>query len=437
MNQTKQLASTYRSLNLRAQIISLLSKIQAGESLAIQLAEYLNHIPERDKALFHELTLGTLRQWYALKSACLPLIKKPINNDILNATLYLGLYQLIYTRIPAHAAISETVDAIKQLQLGQFSALVNAVLRQYTRTPKESTSAVEQAHALPSWLYKRLKNNWPEYLDDLIKQLRCSSPITLRVNPRKINRADYLNQLQQQQIDACCGQLSDQAIYLNSTVSIQALPGFKEGFFSVQDEHAQLCGQIIPNIDHQIIIDACAAPGGKTTHILERFTPQKLIAIDNSPSRLLKIIENLQRLQLTQRKNYTVICDDATTWSNDQNVDLIVLDAPCSATGVIRKHPDIKLLRKSSDIDKTVYLQQKILDNLWPQVKVGGHLLYITCSILKSENVGQMINFFEKNKNAQEIPLQGTWGFEQTYGRQLLPIQTIGDGFYYCLIKKV
>lgn len=426
----------YQTLNLRAKIIDLLVKIQEGESLSTQLDQYLNQIPDRDKALFHELALGTLRQWYALKSACLPLIKTPIDNNTLHATLYLGLYQLIYTRIPAHAAISETVNAIKQLELGQFSALVNAILRQCTRAPDKLTTAVQQAHALPSWLYKRLKNNWPEYLDDLTQQLRCSSSITLRINPRKTTRSDYIKQLEEQQINASYGELSEQAIYLKSAVSIQSLPGFKEGFFSVQDEHAQLCGQILPNIDHKIVIDACAAPGGKTTHILERFTPQQLIAVDNSQSRLLRVTENLQRLQL-DKQNFKIICDDATTWKNNQDVDLIIVDAPCSATGVIRKHPDIKLLRKPSDIEKTVHLQQKILENLWPQIKIGGHLLYITCSILKAENVDQMVNFFEKNKNAKEEKLPKTWGIEQTYGRQLLPIQDVGDGFYYCLIKKV
>ncbi|MBF7689142.1 16S rRNA (cytosine(967)-C(5))-methyltransferase RsmB [Acinetobacter rathckeae] len=436
MSQNKYSPSMQHAPNLRAKIIVLLSKIQEGESLSTQLDQHISQIPERDKALFHELTLGTLRQWYALKTACLPLIKKPIDNNMLHAALYLGLYQLIYTRIPAHAAISETVNAIKQLQLGQFSALVNAILRQYTRSPEELAHTVQHAHALPSWLYKRLKNNWPEHLEELTKQLKCSSPITLRVNPRKITRSDYFDQLQQKGIKASYGKYSEQAIYLNEAVSIQSLPGFHQGFFSVQDEHAQLCGQIIPDINAKIVIDACAAPGGKTTHLLERFTPKKLIAIDNSSKRLLRVTENLQRLQLTNQ-HCEMICDDAITWKNDRNADLIILDAPCSATGVIRKHPDIKLLRKSSDIEQTTHLQQSILENLWPQVKVGGHLLYITCSILKAENVEQMSSFFERNKNAQEEQLNVTWGIKQAYGRQLLPIQETGDGFYYCLIRKV
>lgn len=436
MNQNKHLSPTYQSLNLRAQAIVLISKIQDGESLSTQLDQHLNQVLDKDKALFHELTLGTLRQWYALKSACLPLIKTPIDNHMLHAALHLGLYQLIYTRIPAHAAISETVNAVKQLKLGQFSALVNAILRQYTRTPEELSSTVHQAHALPSWLYKRLKNNWPEYLDDLISQLKKSSSITLRVNVRKTDRTAYLTELQQQNIDVSCSQLSEQAIQLNEAVSIKSLPGFDQGLFSVQDEHAQLCADIIPNINDKIVIDACAAPGGKTTHLLERYTPRQLIALDNSSSRLLKIQENFQRLQLTHQ-HCQIICKDATTWKSDQQADLILLDAPCSATGVIRKHPDIKLLRKSSDIETIVSLQHDILENLWPQVKIGGHLLYITCSILKAENENQMISFFSKHKDAQEEVLNVSWGIKQKYGIQLLPIKDVGDGFYYCLIKKV
>lgn len=428
--------SEHKTLNLRAQIVILLTKIQNGESLSTLLEQHLNKIHDKDKALFHELTLGTLRHWYALKSVCLPLIKTPIDNNTLHATLYLGLYQLIYTRIPAHAAISETVTAIKQLQLSQFSALVNAILRQYTREPEQFNKAIQNSHALPSWLYKRLKNNWPNQINELTTQLKNNTQLTLRVNSRKTSRSDYLSQLKHQGIEAEIGQLSPYAITLHSPVSIKNLPGFNDGLFSIQDEHAQLCCSIVPNLDQKTIIDACAAPGGKTTHLLEVFSPKQLIAIDDNSSRLLRIHENLDRLQLNHL-NYEIICKDATTWQNDYQADIIIVDAPCSATGVIRKHPDIKLLRKPSDIEQTVTLQKKILDNLWPQVKVGGYLLYITCSILKAENEQQMIDFFNKNLTAHEEKFQASWGIQQQYGRQLLPTGQTGDGFYYCLIKKL
>ncbi|WP_168541868.1 16S rRNA (cytosine(967)-C(5))-methyltransferase RsmB [Acinetobacter sp. A2] len=423
-------------LNLRAQVIRTLLAVQQGQSLNSVLPLHLNKVSERDRALFHELVLGTLRQWYALKSITLPLLVKPLNNETVETCLYVGLYQVLCTRVASHAAISETVTATKQLGYQALSGVVNAILRRVSRETSDFQTALTQAHGLPSWLYKRLKKDWPEQLEQLTQSLKQTAPLTLRVNTRQISRDDYLEILQEQEIAAEACSLSEVGIVMLQNVHIPDLPGFDEGVFSVQDEHAQLCASLLPNLDGKVVIDACAAPGGKTAHLLEKFQPKKLIALDHDAKRLLRVSENLERLQLNQDTQVDIVAADATTWMTSETVDCIVLDAPCSAIGVLRRHPDIRLLRQSGDIQQTAALQQQILQHMWQQLKVGGTLLYITCSILKAENEQQMQQFFAEHDNAKEVKIEADWGIAQRYGRQLLPQQGRGDGFYYCRIEK-
>lgn len=432
----KQFPRPSTDLNLRAQVVSTLLKVQQGQSLSGILHQQLNDIPDRDRALFHELVLGTLRQWFALKAITLPLLTKPLNNETVESCLYLGLYQVLCTRIPAHAAISETVTATKQLGFHALSGIVNAILRRATRETDAFQSQLQQAHGLPSWLYKRLKRDWPAQLDDLCQQLKHTAPLTLRINQRQIGRDAYLLKLQAQSIQARACAWSDVGIVIEQSVQITELPGYQQGWFSVQDEHAQLCASLLHDLDQKIVLDACAAPGGKTAHLLEAFKPEQLIALDHDAKRLLRVSENISRLQLDASR-LEILAADATTWQAPDVLDCIVLDAPCSAIGVLRRHPDIRLLRQSTDIAQTVALQQQILKNLWPQLKVGGTLLYITCSILKPENEQQMQAFFAEHGNASELKIEADWGIEQAYGRQLLPTSGQGDGFYYCRIKKI
>ncbi len=432
----KQFPRPSTDLNLRAQVVSTLLKVQQGQSLSGILHQQLNDIPDRDRALFHELVLGTLRQWFALKAITLPLLTKPLNNETVESCLYLGLYQVLCTRIPAHAAISETVTATKQLGFHALSGIVNAILRRATRETDAFQSQLQQAHGLPSWLYKRLKRDWPAQLDDLCQQLKHTAPLTLRINQRQIGRDAYLLKLQAQSIQARACAWSDVGIVIEQSVQITELPGYQQGWFSVQDEHAQLCASLLHDLDQKTVLDACAAPGGKTAHLLEAFKPEQLIALDHDAKRLLRVSENISRLQLDASR-LEILAADATTWQAPDALDCIVLDAPCSAIGVLRRHPDIRLLRQSTDIAQTVSLQQQILKNLWPQLKVGGTLLYITCSILKPENEQQMQAFFAEHGNASELKIEADWGIEQAYGRQLLPTSGQGDGFYYCRIKKI
>ncbi|MEE9903798.1 MAG: 16S rRNA (cytosine(967)-C(5))-methyltransferase RsmB [Acinetobacter haemolyticus] len=434
MNPSNQ--SSAKNLNLRAQVIKTLLAVQNGQSLSSVLNQHINMVSERDRGLYHELTLGCLRQWYSLKAITLPLLTKPLDNEALESCLYLGLYQILCTRIPVHAAISETVNAAKQLGFEPMSGLVNAILRRVSRETDEFETALNNTHGLPSWLFKRLKKDWPEQVEPLCQALKQVAPLTLRVNERQVSRDEYLDILDEEQIDARECEFSDVGIVLRQTGNITLLPGFEAGGFSVQDEHAQLCATLLPDLDGKVVVDACAAPGGKTAHILERFNPKKLIAIDQDPKRIIRIGENLERLALNL-DNVEILVADATTWQAQEAVDCIVLDAPCSATGVIRRHPDIRLLRQSTDIAQTVALQQQILQQMWQQLKVGGTLLYITCSILKTENEQQMIKFFAEHPNAKEIKIAADLGIEQMHGRQLLPSDQSGDGFYYCRIQKI
>ena len=423
-------------LNLRAQVIRTLLAVQQGQSLASILPIHLSKVAERDRALLHELVLGSLRHWYALKSITLPLLVKPLNNETVETCLYVGLYQVLCTRVANHAAISETVTAAKQLGYQALSGVVNAILRRVSRETSEFQTALAQAHGLPSWLYKRLKKDWPEQLEQLTQTLKQTAPLTLRINTRQISRDDYLEILHEQEIAAEACTVSAVGIVMLQNVHIPDLPGFDEGIFSVQDEHAQLCAMLLPNLDGKVVVDACAAPGGKTAHLLEKFQPKKLIALDQDAKRLLRVSENLERLQLNQEAQVEILAADATTWNASEAVDCIVLDAPCSAIGVLRRHPDIRLLRQSSDIQQTVALQQQILQQMWQQLKVGGTLLYITCSVLKAENEQQMQQFFAEHQNAKEVKIDANWGITQLYGRQLLPQEGRGDGFYYCRIEK-
>ena len=423
-------------LNLRAQLIALLVAVQNGQSLAQIQPQYLSRVALQDKPLFHELSLGVLRQWFALKQVTLPLLDKPLNDAAIASALYLGIYQILCTRIADHAAISETVSAVKQLGYESASGLVNAILRRVTREQAHFAEQLAQAHGLPSWLYKRLKKDWPEQLTMLSQQLKHSAPLCLRVNQRQIGRDAYLLKLAQQNIAAQPSQLSTAGIVLQQNVVVSDLPGYVQGWFSVQDEHAQLAASLLPDLNGKRVLDACAAPGGKSAHILEQFQPEVLLALDCDSTRLLRVEENLQRLQLNTG-NVDVVAADARTWQSSKPFDFILLDAPCSATGVIRRHPDIRLLRQSTDIASTVDLQHQILQQMWQQLKVGGQLLYITCSILKDENERQMQQFIAQHTDAQAQELSVNWGLEQQYGRQLLPTAGQGDGFYYCLINKV
>jgi len=430
-------------LNLRAQVIRVIVNVQEGQSLSTLLPKALEKTPERDRGLFNELVMGTLRHWFALDEVLQPMLARPLTDNRVQAALHLGLYQIFQTRIPPHAAISETVDAAKQLGQEKASGLVNALLRRTLREQTELQEIFDQHHALPDWLAKQLKKDWGDEWRGIAESLRHSAPLFLRVNKRQRSRKGYLDALALQGVNAnAMDQNTPEAIQLLQPVNIPSLPGYLEGWFSVQDLNAQRCAALFQDndfkgLDGKAVLDACAAPGGKTAHLLEQYSPQRMIALDSDSYRLKRVRENLNRLELFDQNRVVVTTADASEWIADTPLDAILLDAPCSATGVLRRHPDIRLLRQESDIAQTVAIQAKLLDHLWTQLKVGGRLVYITCSLLKAENEDQIAAFLERTPNAVEKPIVANWGMARPIGRQCFPETDSGDGFYFAVLDKV
>jgi 16S rRNA (cytosine967-C5)-methyltransferase len=422
-------------MNSRASAAEILANVfrQKGN-----LDEGLANVSD-DKAFIQELCFGVCRYYFSLSHIAKQLLKKPFqrkDTDI-EALILIGLYQIIYLDKEAFAAVNECVTAAKQLNKKWAAGLINAVLRNFLRNREKLLASVKKdpiAHYnCPKWLFDKIKKAYPEQWKTILTANNSKAAMTLRVNQRKISRADYLTQLSSHEIEAQATCFSANGITLNKPTNVTKLPGFANGELSVQDEAAQLAAQLLDIQAGQIILDACAAPGGKTCHILECQPGNDVIALDNNAKRNERVTENLQRLGL----NATVLTADAADtqqWAQDKHFDRILLDAPCSATGVIRRHPDIKLLRRATDIQTLCEIQRQLLQALWPQLNPGGILLYATCSILPDEN-DQIIEQFINNQNDCTIlPIEVEWGMATSYGRQLLP--NPNDGFYYCKLAK-
>lgn len=421
---------------------ALTAVLQGKASLAGSLPSVLKQVDERERALVRELALGTARWQPRLDILAAQFLDKPLRNadQDVQALLLIGLYQLLYTRIPEHAAIGETVACASALKKNWAKGLLNAVLR---RAQREATTLLPQLEkdpvvvtAHPRWLQKSLKAHWPEHWLDICAANNLHPPMTLRVNRLKTNRADYLAQLQQAGIAATATEYSQSGIRLEQPCDVQQLPGFADGLCSVQDEAAQLSASLLDLQPGQRVLDACCAPGGKTCDMLETEPAIKsLLALDLEPERLRRVQENLDRLQL-QAELKAGDARATDRWWDGQPFDRILLDAPCSATGVIRRNPDIKLTRQHDDIADLARLQGELLDALWPTLAPGGLLLYATCSVLPTENSEVVAAFLARSPNASELPLELACGIAQPHGRQLLPQPNGHDGFYYALLGK-
>lgn len=429
-----------KKLNVRALAAQALAPVIVQQaSLSSTLAPIQQRCAERDRALLQNLVYGTVREWLYFIALTKPLLQKTVKDSTVLALLMLGIYQLLRTRIPPHAAISETVEAAKQLNLAHTAGLLNAVLRRFMREQEDlCASAVKYQHAHPDWLVKQLRKDWPEHADAIMAANNQAADLTLRVNSRQTTRTEYLALLAAQEIKATACAYSSVGIRLAQLTDITQLPLYAEGGFSVQDESAQLAATLLNPAPHSVVLDACAAPAGKTAHLLEQADYVQLIAIDNEAKRVARMHENLARLQLNFDYVQVLVADatQANSFAKSEQFDAILLDAPCTATGVIRRHPDIKLLRKASDVAQTVALQAQILASLWPTLKVGGRLLYATCSVLKAENEHQMTSFLHHTPTAKEIIIEADWGMTRPHGRQLFATEHGGDGFYYCLLEK-
>ncbi|MCJ8272540.1 MAG: 16S rRNA (cytosine(967)-C(5))-methyltransferase RsmB, partial [Psychrosphaera sp.] len=356
--------------------------------------------------LCQQLCYGVLRWHLQLQAISQQLVRKPLktkDSDIA-ALLLCGIYQLRNMRIPSHAAISETVNACKTIGKPWATGLINASLRNFQRNQAELEQNIETqesaVYAHPDWLIQQFQQDWPDHWQQILAANNQQPPMMLRVNRQHNTRQTYLEKLQQADISASEISVCDEGILLDSPCDVYQLPGFSEGEVSVQDGAAQQVAALLNITPSLRILDACAAPGGKTCHILEQDTDNEVIALDINSRRLQQIEQNTSRLKL----NATLITADASAiddWWDGQLFDRILIDAPCSGTGVIRRHPDIKLLRRPEDISNLAAQQRLLLNTLWPLLKPGGLLMYTTCSALKQENEQQIADFLHQHPQAE------------------------------------
>ena len=424
----------------------ILQVLDEGKSLSTLIPEAQSSVKAQDLPLLQEICFGVCRVLPRLEQIIKRLVDKPLKGKtrIVHCLLLVGLYQLLYLRIPAHAAVDEVVNATKSLKSDSFRGLVNAVLRRFLREQDDILAIVDKHWQTlhPDWFVNKLKKVYPNWRE-IIDANNQKPPMWLRVNTQKNSLETYRTLLAAQQMETQV-MSHPQALGLTQPTTVQNLPLFAEGGVTVQDLHAQWAALLLQPQNHEVILDACAAPGGKTTHILE-FAPQAdVIALDVEENRLQRVKENLARMQ----QKATVVCGDAANpqaWldklgKSAVRFDRILLDAPCSATGVIRRHPEIKWLRQEADIDQLVTLQRQILDALWHYLKPNGILLYATCSVLAEENAQQIERFLQKTPDAQLLPLDLPPDVlacnQSAVGFQFIPQIDGGDGFYYAKLVK-
>jgi 16S rRNA (cytosine967-C5)-methyltransferase len=417
--------------------------VQKGVSLSNLLAAELAVLDDpRQRALAQELAFGTLRWYQRLDAVLGKLLAKPLKHkdSDLHALLLVGLYQLLVLDLPAHAAVSETVEAVRLIGKDWASGLVNGVLRNALRRRPSLLEAADadprSRWSHPDWWIRRVQQDWPERWQEILEADNQRPPMVLRVNRRQADRDSYLARLQAAGIEARPLPFGETAIELVQPVAVDRLPGFREGAVSVQDAAAQLSAPLLAMEDGQRVLDACAAPGGKTGHILE-FNARLagVIALDSDAGRLEKVTDNLQRLRLSA----DCVCADAGdphSWWDGRLFDRILLDAPCSASGVVRRHPDIKILRRADDLAALRDQQQRLLDALWPLLAGGGILLYVTCSVFRRENADVVQGFLDRHNDARDLGLDVQWGQAERVGRQLLPGEHGMDGFYFARLIK-
>lgn len=427
-------------MNTRLVAARVLSRVlQDGQSLTAALDNaFLSIESGKDRAFIQALCYGVCRQFHRLDFILSQLLDKPLKDADVKSLALVGLYQLKFMRVKPHAAVSETVLAARKKPWAK--SLINAVLRTYLREQEELEHKADkcQVAALshPDWLIKQIEQDWPEQALTIFLENNQQPPMVLRVNLAKTSREHYLQLLTGQDIAAEAVSFCPSAIRLDKPVPVDLLPGFAEGLVSVQDTAAQLAAGLLDVQPGQRVLDVCAAPGGKTAHILETQTLLKeLVAVDIDASRMLRVSENCQRLGLQA----TLVVGDAANpggWWDGQLFDRILLDAPCSALGVIRRHPDIKLLRRAEDIGPLQAMQKAILQAVWPLLAPGGLLVYATCSILKQENEQQVQAFLAEHNDAVELPIEAGWGISGICGRQIITGESAMDGFYYARISK-
>lgn len=428
-------------MNLRALAAkAVFDVLEKGVSLSVALPEHQQSLTNgKDKALMAEVSYGIMRTLPQLDKCVSDCLAKPFKGKqrIIHQLLLVGCYQLYFTRIPPHAAISETAEACRQLKFEGLVKVVNGVLRNIQRGMKEDASLDTSNETLkyntPAWFIKRLKTAYPDAWEHIIEQSHQRPPMWLRNNAKAQTRDEYLAKLTEQNIEAQAGK-SPNAILLATPTDVTNLPQFMDGAASVQDGAAQWAATLLAPQGNELVLDACAAPGGKSCHLLELAPDIDLVAVDFDEKRLARVTQNLERLNLQAKVIHGDAANIPSWWQGDK-FDSILLDAPCSATGVIRRHPDIKWLRKNNDIEELAQLQQQIFDHCWQWLKPGGTLLYATCSILPQENKDQVSAFLARTPDATLVPIAEQPN-KNDIGWQILPGQDNMDGFYYARLIK-
>ncbi|HZR35901.1 MAG TPA: 16S rRNA (cytosine(967)-C(5))-methyltransferase RsmB [Nevskia sp.] len=428
-----------KPLNVRARAALAVAAVLKGANLDEALAAQSAGLSGPDLSLLKALAYGVVREHRLLDTLAASLLQKPLCEEpALQALLACGLYQLRAMRVPEHAAVGETVAAAQDLDKPWAKGLVNAVLRRYQRERAAIdgrlpvTAGVRQSY--PDWLVAALKADWPDGWRTVLAGGNEPGPLTLRVNRRLGTREDYLRDLAAAGIEAAAVAEAPEAVRLASPLPVEQIPGFAAGRVSVQDASAQLAAELLGARPGQRVLDACAAPGGKAAHLLEQVPELELLAVDSDAQRLERVRGNLDRLGLEAR----LLAADAakpTVWWDGKPYDRILLDAPCSGTGVIRRHPDIKWLRRDSDIPRMAELQLRLLRALWPLLAQGGVLVYATCSILKAEGEEPLRAFLDTHADARAAPIEAGWGEARAIGRRIAPGGDF-DGFYYARLVK-
>ncbi len=415
--------------------------VLAGRNLDTALLEVASAVEDGpDRALTQALAYGVIRDQALLAALRDALLQRPQQTPpLLQALLQVGLLQLRSMRIPPHAAVAATVEACAALGQDAARGLVNAVLRRYQREAQKMEASLSGKpalrHSYPQWLVTEIQQGWSQQSRAVLAAGNQPGPLTLRVNRRRISREAMLQTLSDTGLTAQpLAQVPD-ALRLDEARPVERIPGFAEGLISVQDAAAQLAAPLLDAQPGMRVLDACAAPGGKTAHLLETVEHLDLLALDSDAARLSRVEETLNRLGLSA----TLRCADASApddWWDQRAFDRILLDAPCSGTGVIRRHPDIKWLRRESDIRPLMTRQRKLLDQLWPLLTPAGVLLYASCSILDPEGAAVISGFLRAHDDVRELPIEADWGEPLRVGRRLPPGGDY-DGFYYARLEKV
>jgi 16S rRNA (cytosine967-C5)-methyltransferase len=425
-------------LDVQRQAVGVVGRVLSGRSLDTELRALSASAPAlsaQDRGALHDITFGTLRFLGQLDAILEMLLERPLKDERIRHLLRVALFQLVHTRAAPHAIVDHAVRAATSLGKAAAKGLVNAVLRNFLRRREsllaEAATTDLGRYSHPQWWIDALREQYPEHYGDMLDNANRHPPLTVRVNERRANVAQYRERLTREGIESTA--LGGSAVLIAKPVPVERIPGFSEGCVSVQDAAAQHGAVLLDAKPGQRVLDACAAPGGKTAHMLER-ADLDLTALDNDEARLHRVASNLERLSLSAK----LVCGDAAqpeAWWDGTPYDAILADVPCSASGVVRRHPDVKWLRRPSDIARFAERQRELLESLWQVLARDGKLLYATCSVFREENHEQIRGFLDRHGDARRLTLPAPHTNAQQLAGQILPDER-HDGFFYALLQK-